>query len=306
MAYTGASDIITGGTSTDDLSRDIYIETLEAFNRTLIGANLVMKQTIQSGKAGQFIVGGKSTDSADADTYARGTQVDVTEAEFDERIIVLERPVYEAKRVDQFEEKVAHYDVRSVITNQMGESLGNKVDREVFDKLFVASSGTGLVGNPNAGTVAAITYTGTASAKGDLLAEAIFEADAALAENDVTGETFVVLSPADYNNLVQSDKSVNADYTNGNGGFDTGVILEVAGVKVYKSNNVKGTLGGTTTAKLLGLVFTSEAVGILELIGMTTNQEKQIDFLDATLMTAYYANGVGVLRPEACVALMSA
>ncbi len=306
MAYTGASDIITGGTSTDDLSRDIYIETLEAFNRTLVGAALVMKQTIQTGKAGQFIIGGKATDSADAATYARGTQVDITEAEFDERTIVLERPVYEAKRVDQFEERVAHYDVRSVITNQMGESLGNKVDREAFDTLFLASSGTGLVGNPDAGTVAAITYTGTASAKGDLLAEAIFEAAAQLKLNDVNGEPYVVLGPVDYANLVQSDRSVNADYTSGNGGFDTGVVLEVGGVKVYRSNNVKGNLGGTTTANLLGLVFTSEAAGVLELIGMTTNQEKQIDFLDATLMTAYYANGMGVLRPECAVAIMSA
>ena len=306
MAYTGAASIITGGTTTNDLSRDVYIETLEAFNRTLVGLPNVRVQTITTGKAGQFIVGGKSTDSIDAATYARGTQVNVTDAEFDERTIVLSRPVYEAKRVDQFEERVAQYDIRSVITNQMGESLGNKVDREVFDTLFLATQGTGLVGNPNSGQVAAIAYTGTARVKGDLLAEAIFEAAARLRMNDVNEAPVCVLNPLDYSNLVQSDRAVNADYTSVNGGIDSGSVMEVAGVKILRSNNLKGNNGAPlgTTEKLLGIVFTPEAVGVLELIGMTTNQEKQIDFLDATLMTAYYANGMGVLRPEAAVALM--
>ena len=81
--------------------------------------------------------------------------------------------------------------------------------------------------------------------------------------------------------------------------------MEVAGVRILRSNNLKGNNGATTSAKLLGLVFTPEAAGVLELIGMTTDQEKQIDFLGATLMTAHYANGMGVLRPECAVALMS-
>ena len=306
MAYTGAASIITGATTTNDLSRDVYIETLEAFNRTVVGLNNVRVQTISTGKAGQFIIGGKTSDSTVPATYARGTQVDVTDAEFDERTIVLQRPVYEAKRVDQFEERVAHYDIRSVITNQMGESLGNKVDREVFDTLFLSANGTGIVSNPDAGQVAAITYTGTAKQKGDLLAEAIFEAAAKLQENDVNEAPVCVLNPVDYSNLVQSDRAVNADYTNSNGGIDSGMVMEVAGVRILRSNNLKGNNGGSTTAKLLGLVFTPEAAGVLELIGMTTNQEKQIDFLDATLMTAYYANGMGILRPECAVALMEA
>ena len=317
MAYTGAATVLTGGTSTNDLSRDVYVETLEAFNRTLVGLNLVRRQTIQSGKAGQFIIGGKTSESALPATYARGAQIDITDAALDERTILLARPVYEAKRVDQFEERVAHYDTRSIITNQMGEALGNKVDRQVFDTILSAAldidiSGntvsSALVDNPDAGTIAAITYTGTATAKGDLLAGAIFEADALLKENDVMEQSYCVVSPSQYAELVQSTKAVNADYTSGNGGFDSGTVMMVGGVEILRSNNLKGNTGGAAGAaeKLLGLVFTSEAAGVLELIGMTTNQEKQIDFLDATLMTAYYANGMGVLRPECAVAILSA
>ena len=131
MAYTGASPIITGTTTTNDLSRDIYMETLEAFNRTNIGLGLVYKQTIMNGNAGQFIIGGKST-GAEPNEYARGTQVGVTDGTQDERTIVLARPQYIARRVDQFEEKVAHYDIRSMYTNQMGEALAHKVDLSIF------------------------------------------------------------------------------------------------------------------------------------------------------------------------------
>ena len=315
MAYTGAATIITGTDSSSDLSRDIYIETLEAFNRSLIGLNHVRRQSITTGKAGQFIIGGKTSEATTPAVYARGTQVAVQDADFDERTIILARPQYEARRIDQFEERVAHYDVRSVITNQMGESLGNKVDRQVFDTILSAAldidiagntASSALVSNPAAGAITAITYTGTAQQKGDLLAEAIFEAAAHLRGNDVMETPVCVLSPMDYSYLVQSTKSVNADYTSGNGGYDSGSVMMVAGVKVLQSNNLKGNKGATTSAKLLGLVFTPEAAGVLELIGMTTNQEKQIDFLDSTLMTAYYANGMGVLRPECAVAFLSA
>lgn len=317
MAYTGAATIITGTDSSSDLSRDIYIETLEAFNRSLIGLNHVRRQSITTGKAGQFIIGGKTSEATTPAVYARGTQVAVQDADFDERTIVLARPQYEARRIDQFEERVAHYDVRSVITNQMGESLGNKVDRQVFDTVLSAAldidiagntASSALVSNPAAGTIAAITYTGTAEQKGDLLAEAIFEAAAHLRENDVMEAPVCVLSPMDYSYLVQSSKSVNADYTSGNGGVDSGTVMQVAGVTILQSNNLKGNTGGVAGAaeKLLGLVFTPEAAGVLELIGMTTNQEKQIDFLDSTLMTAYYANGMGVLRPECAVAFLKA
>lgn len=310
MAYTGAAPILEGATTTNDLSRDIYIETLEAFNRRNVFMSLVMVQTITEGKAGQFIIGGK-TDGSDTDTYARGTQIDVSDSELDERTIVIERPIYTAKRIDQFEERVAHYDVRGPITNMMGETLAYLVDQKVADTVFLASQGVApdnpLASNPgpNANIVIAAGST-TPAEKGDDLAEAIFAAKATLEENDDYGEAVCVVSPIDYGYLVQSGHAVNADYTSGNGGYDSGIVKMVGGVTIVSSNNVKGSNGAGTTALLRGLVFTQQAAGVLELIGLRTNQEDQIDFLDSTLMTAYYAIGSGVLRPESAVAIMDA
>ena len=309
MAYEGANNILTGATTTNDLSRDIYIETLEAFERRNVFMSLITRQTITQGKAGQFIIGGK-TDGSDTAEYARGTQIDITDTQLDERTIVIERPVYVAKRIDQFEERVAHYDVRGPITNMMGETLAYKVDMKLADTVFKASQGANpdqpLAGNPgpNANIIIPTMANPTVQDKGDALAEAIFAAKAVLEENDDYGDAVAVLSPKDYGYLIQSGQAINADFTSGNGGYDTGTIKQVAGVRIVSSNNVKGTQGATLTLKLRVLVFTQECAGVLELIGLRTNQEDQIDFLDSTLMTAYYAIGSGVLRPESAVAVM--
>jgi len=305
-AYTGAGDIITGGTSTNDLSRDIYIETLEAFMRRNVFLALVMKQTIASGNAGQFVIGGKGDGATGVAEYTKGAQIDVSDTPFDERTITLDRPVYTAKRLDQFEEKVAHYDVRGPITRFMGEDLAYKVDTAIADVLYTATQDTGLVGNPDSATDVVVATGTTAQEKGDALAEAIFAASASLQEQDDYGQAYAVVSPESYGYLVQSGNAVNTDFTSGNGGYDSGVVHMVGGVTIVSSNNVKGSLGGTTTATLVGMVFTEQAVGVLELIGLKTSQDVQIDFLDATLMTAYYAMGTGVLRPESAVALVSA
>ena len=188
----------------------------------------------------------------------------------------------------------------------MGTSLANKYDLTVAAKLFSDdTANTGLVSNPDevSTILTGVTAAATTEAKGDAIAESIFAAKAALEENDDMGEAYCVLSPTNYSYLVQSSKSINVDYS-GNGSYASGTILEVAGVKIYKSNNIPATIAnGATTTAAVGIVFTRQAVGVLELIGMQTNQEKQIDFLDATLMTAYYAIGCGVLRPESKVML---
>lgn len=297
MAYTGALDPLTGTTTTNTLSRDVHIETLESFTRATVFRNLVYVQTIQTGSAGQFIVNGKASDSTNPATYARGTQVSITDAEMDERTITLARPIYEAKRVDKFEEKVAHYDVRGMITSQMGESLANKYDKTIA-ALLLGDVTTGVASNPD--EHAAIEIANDTN-KGDSIAAAIFTAKAHLEENDDMGEAYCVLSPMNYALLVQSGKAVNADYTSGNGGFDSGTVMDIAGVKIFKSNNITGGVAGS-----VGVVFTRQAVGVLESIGLQTNQETQIDFLDATLMTAYYSIGAGILRPESKVVLLDA
>lgn len=304
MAYTGVFDPKAGTESTDTLTRDIQLDTLQAFTRTNIATNLLYTQTISGGTGAQFIIEGKE-DTADGNIaeYSAGAQVSVSDGTVDQRIINLDRPQYEARRIDRFDEAVSNYDVIAMQVRQMGANLSAKVDRKAFAAVEAASLATDLVNNGDGTVVVNTALSGgaaagtTAEAYGDAMAESIFEAVAAIRESDDNGDVFVVMNPTEYSYLVQSGKAVNTDFTNGNGGFDSGMVKYIGGAYVLQSNNLPATAG------LKALAFTGQAAGIVKLFDLTTNQLSQADFLDATLLTAYYSNGMGVLRPNSAVSI---
>lgn len=304
MAYAGSFDPKIGTDSTDTLTRDIQLDTLQAFTRTNIATNTLYNQSISGGTGAQFIIEGKEDDTdGNIVEYAAGSQVSVTDGTVDQRIINLDRPQYEARRIDRFDEAVSNYDVLAMQVRQMGANLSAKVDRKAFAAVEAASLATELVNNGDGTVVVNTALEGgagagtTAEAHGDAMAESIFEAVSAIRESDDNGDVFVVVNPTDYSYLVQSGKAVNADFTNGNGGFDTGMIKYVGGAYILQSNNLPSTAG------LKALAYTAQAAGIVKLFDITTDQEKQVDFLGATLMTAYYSNGMGVLRPNSAVSI---
>ena len=304
MAYTGATTPETGTTSTSTLTRDIYIDTLGAYTRSLVFAEYIYKQTISGGTGGQFIVEGKEdTTDGNIATYTSGAQVDVSNGTQDERLVNLDRPYYEARRIDRFKEATARYDVIKMQLNQIGANLAAKKDRKIAAAIEAASLATGLAGNGNGSVVVNTALPGgvaaatTASGLGDEIAESVFAAVANIRLSDANGEVYVAMNPTNYSYLVQSGKAVNADYTSANGGFDTGTVMMVGGAKIVQTNNLPATAG------LIALAFTAQAAGMVELWGLETNIDAQEDFLGAKLVTGSVCDGVGVLRPNCAVSI---
>jgi Na+-translocating ferredoxin:NAD+ oxidoreductase RnfE subunit len=305
-----AGQILTGATSASTLSRDVFLEVKEAFDQNNIFLPLIMTQVIESGHAGQFVIGGKDTDAlaltqgrSGTDT-ATGTDISVNAVQMDERIINLDNVIYDARRIDEAEEKVAQYEVRAPITKMIGTVLSTKVDKTIVATMGLAAEETGLASNPDAPAVivnAAITGGADAQAKGNALGESIMEAVAALETVDNMGEKMVAVSPLNAAYLSQSDY-VNKDYTSGdNGGRDTGLIGMVGGAKVYKTNHLAA---ATNIENLQAFVFTSECVGYVILQDIKT--EVNYDFNKfATLISGRYKTGCDVLRPECIVAIAS-
>ena len=304
MAYVGATTPETGTTSTNTLTRDIYIDTLEAYNRSLVFAQYIYKQTISGGTGGQFIVEGKE-DTADGSiaTYTSGAQVDVTNGTQDERIINLDRPYYLARRIDRFKEATSRYDVIRMQLNQIGANLAAKKDRKIAAALEAASLATGLAGNGNGTVVVNTALPGGAAAAatpallGDEIAESIFAAVAAIRSTDTNDEIYVAMNPTNYSYLVQSGKAVNADYTSANGGFDTGKVMMVGGANVVMTNHLPATAG------LIALAFTQQAAGMVQLWDLETKIDEQEDFLGAKLITGSCCDGVGILRSNCAVSI---
>ena len=304
MAYTGSSTPNVGTTSTATLSRDIHVDTLLAYNRKTTFMDKIYTQTIQGGTGAQFTIEGKEdTDSTGTATYSAGTQVNITAGTQDQRVINLDRPTYVARRIDKFDEAVSNYDVMAMQVRQIGSKLANVIDRKISAAIEAASLATGLVGNGNGTVVVNTALPGgaaaatTAEGLGNEIIESIYAAVAAIRGKDNMDDVYVAMSPTNFQYLPQSLKIVSNDYTGGNGGLDSGMVAMVGGAKVFETNNLP------TTAGLIALAFTDQAAGMVKLWDVNTKISEQPDFLDAKLITAYFSNGVGSLRPDAAVSI---
>jgi len=204
---------------------------------------------------------------------------------------------------------ISHFETRGELAKQAGEALAVKIDKAVAAAIVLASQTSGTIGGVAIqadGTEVNNDLIDTASTpklKGDALIEAVFAAVAAMEEKDVTGDKYLVVSPIIYSYLAQSS-GVNKDITSGdNGGINKGTIMEVAGIKIYKSNYIPtGAISvGGVSKKLKAMLFTSECIAVAKLMDVTSEVNYIPEQL-ATLMTTYYSYGMGVLKPGAsCV-----
>ena len=107
MAYTGDTTPNIGTDTSADLTRDITLDVLQAFERKTRFINLIRVDTIPNGAAaGSFIIEGKEDrDDGALTEYPAGTQVQVSNGTQDEIIIPLDRPQYESRRIDKWKEQ---------------------------------------------------------------------------------------------------------------------------------------------------------------------------------------------------------
>jgi len=309
MAITAtAFTAVEGAGDRKALNLKVYSgEVLNAFDKKNIGLDLVKVRTIANGKSAQFVVTGNISDTSVA-THAPGEDVSTTDMPDNERVILIEDLQYVSTLVDNYEEKMAHFEIRGELSKRAGEALATKIDKQVFATILAATQATGVAAQPDGFEINNddIVNGADAEAKGDAIIDTIFAAKAHLESNDVTGEPIFVTDPINYYNLVQSAKAVNRDFNGGdNGSIAKGNVIEIAGIKVVMSNHFgKDTAVDVagTNKKLQGLLFTSDVVGVVKLMDISSEANYIPEKL-GTLMTSSYALGMGVLNPGASVAI---
>ena len=222
-------------------------EMFKGFQRNTIARDLVMKRTLKNGKSLQFIYTGRTT----AEYHTPGNSIlgnSDGAPPVAEKTITCDDLLISSAFVYELDETLAHYDLRGEISKKIGYALAEKYDRKIFRAItkaarkaspitksnFVEPGGTQIkVGA--AGSNADQAYTATS------LINAFYDAAAALDEKGVSGEGRVgVLNPRQYYELIQETGSnglINRDETGdalqtGNG------IVEIAGIKIYKSMNI--------------------------------------------------------------------
>ena len=256
--------------STGD-ARALYLklfsgEMFKGFQRNTIARDLVMKRTLTNGKSLQFIFTGRTT----AEYHTPGNSIlgnSDAAPPVAEKTITCDDLLISSAFVYELDETLAHYALRGEISKKIGYALAEKYDRKIFRSItkaarqaspitktnFVEPGGTQIRVGTNA--QASDAYNSTA------LVNAFYDAAAALDEKGVSMDGRVaVLNPRQYYELIQavgSNGLINRDeqgdaLQSGNG------IIEIAGIKIYKSMNIPffgrfGTKYGAATSTTPGI-----------------------------------------------------
>ena len=289
--------------NTTDSRRNLYLklfsgELFKGFQRNTIARDLITKRTLKNGRSLQFIFTGRTNSEFHVpgqnilgNTDGAPPVAEVT-IECDD-LLISSAFVYE------LDETLAHYDLRGEISRKIGYALAENYDRRIFRAVtkaarqaspilksnFVEPGGTQIrVGTNNSGADAYVAAS---------LVNAFYDAAAALDEKGVSSEGRVgVLNPRQYYELIQQvgeNGLVNRDEQGDSRQSGQGIV-EIAGIKIYKSMNIPffgkfGTKYGTASATTPGVTdpgntgsFVAESMGDQENNATPSGQKTVNDY----------------------------
>ena len=307
--------------STGD-ARALYLklfsgEMFKGFQHNAIARDLVMKRTLTNGKSLQFIYTGHTK----AEYHIPGNSIlGNTDGAppVAEKTITIDDLLISSAFVYELDETLAHYELRGEISKKIGYALAQKYDRLIFRAIakgarqaspitksgFVEPGGTQIrVGTNNQASDAYVPAS---------LINAFYDAAAALDEKGVSSEGRVaVLNPRQYYELIQgvgSNGLINRD-TQGTALQSGNGIIEIAGIKIYKSMNIPffgsyGTKYGSASATNPGVTspgnvgsFVGETAedGRASVTGINNNYGNSSDFANSCGLI-FQKEGAGVVE----------
>jgi hypothetical protein len=281
-------------------------EVLTTFNTKTVMAEKTRVRSIASGKSAQFPAIGRTT----AAYHTPGAEINGDVIQSDEKVITIDDKLLASTFISDVDEAISHFEVRSEYSRQMGDALAQTYDRNLLSLAVKAARdtgagglGVGAVGQANA----ASATLGAAPTTADIIA-AIYAGARALDEKNVPdSDRYVFVSPAVYWGIVTDDKILNKDFGGNNGVYSDGTVINVAGMKIIKTNNLAvdhtatsidyGSKYNVDATKTRALILHPQALGTVKLMDLSSEMEYDIR-RQGTLMISKMLVGHGVLRPE--------
>ena len=246
-----ASVTVPGAKNGGSDRRELYLklfsgEMFKGFQHNAIARDLVMKRTLKNGKSLQFIYTGRTK----AEYHVPGNSIlgnSDGAPPVAEKTITVDDLLISSAFLYELDETLAHYDLRSEISRKIGYALAEKYDRLAFRAVTRGARKASPITKSNflepGGTQIRVGSTANDS---DAyvpanLVNAFYDAAAALDEKGVSGDGRVaVLNPRQYYELIQdigNNGLVNRDVQGKSLQSGQGII-EIAGIKIYKSMNI--------------------------------------------------------------------
>jgi hypothetical protein len=281
-------------------------EVLMAFEKQTVVLDKHQVRTIQNGKSASFPVIGRMPN---AEYHTPGNEILGQDILQNERIISIDRLLISHVFIDDLDDAMLHYEVRSKYSRMMGQKLAETFDQHIMREIVLAAAASAVVTGLDAGfTVTDEDFDSTtASNKWVAWEDGLFETAENFDNKFVGGTRYCVMKPAYYYYLVRyvqtnGFSAINRDY-GGEGSYADGNILRIGGIQLVSSPMlpVADTSGesfhGVDFSKGRAIIFTDEAVGTVKLLDLSLQSEWDIR-RQGTLMVARYAMGHGILRPE--------
>ena len=296
-------------------------ETITAFERSSVTEGQEMVRSISSGKSATFPVMGRTT----AAYHTPGAEINGTDVNHNEVVITINDLLVSSAFLSNIEEAKNHWDVRSSYSTEIGRALAFQKDKHVLQTIGQAAQGSANFTGGDGGTVLTNTSiaSATASTAANAMIDSLFDAASALDSHYVPKEGRVAfIRLEEYYKLANGTNAVNVDFTQGNGGIDSGKVISIAGITLiptphFVASNVNSgvdqgsaTQGGSNPqavdlSNYVCLVSHPSAVGTVKLMDLAVESEYQIQ-RQGTLMVAKYAMGHGALRVESAVGIKEA
>ena len=323
-------------------------EVLTTFEIENVMMPLHTVRSISSGKSAQF----PTTGVASAAYHTPGESLMTTDngaaatkylsrLRHAEVVINIDDLLVSSAFIANLDEAKNHYDVRSIYSTEIGRQLAYIADRNLIRTVIAGATATtdrfgntGATAAPYLGDT--ITWNDEATSAttptlADELVQPFFTAAQKMDERNVPqNDRYAVVTPDFYYKLINVNKDViSRDFNpEGNGSKAAGYIVQVAGIRIMKSNNIPTTDEATTAVlphgdaliqndpygsagvgyrrntdggylRSNGIIFQKEAVGTVKLLDLAVESDYSVE-RQGTLLVAKYAMGHGVLRNECC------
>ena len=286
-------------------------EVLTAFEQASVTMDKHVIRSINSGISAQFPLVWKTAATEYAyingagDTGTTGIALDGTIIHKNEKVISIDGLLIADHFVNNLDEAMSQFEVRSIYAKEAGIALGTQWDQNVLQQGVLGARSSTLITGGNGGSVLTNASYGTS---GSTLGSGLFDAAEQLDENNVPeSDRYMYIRPAQYYLMAETTDLINRDW-GGSGVYSEGEVMKVAGIHIVKTNNlpisnissaqVTAHDGNFSTTK--ALVMHKSSVATVKLLNLAVETEYSIKN-QGWIIVAKYAMGHGFIRPEGCV-----
>jgi len=254
----------------------------------------------------------------DAEYHTPGSEIVGQEVPKNERVITIDKLLISHAFIDDLDDAMSHFDVRSKYSSMMAHKLALTFDKNVMRNLILAARESSALTTGGTKGERIVNADLDSATDADFLAawsSSMYSAAAKLDNKYVDGPRYCLLTPTRYYNLVQALSAggfsvIHRDY-GGEGSYADGKVVKIAGINMIPcptlptTDTESDTYHGVDAATTEGIVFTPDAVGTVKLMDLSIQSEWDIR-RQGTLMVARYAMGHGMLQSECAIELANA